>query len=25
LHRLNKETAMGVLAMDAYVWHGAKA
>ena len=24
-HRLNKETAMGVLAMDAYVWHGAKA
>jgi len=23
-HRLNKETAMGVLAMDAYVWDGAK-
>ena len=23
-HRLNKETAMGVLAMDAYVWNGAK-
>jgi 4,5-DOPA dioxygenase extradiol len=23
-HRLNKETPMGVLAMDAYAWHGAK-
>jgi 4,5-DOPA dioxygenase extradiol len=22
-HRFNKETAMGVLAMDAYVWNGA--